>query len=136
MTLGNRLRHFRFEHGYTRETAAHLLGVSFSALEKWESDKRRPTPEKILRLARLYGVDVSILVGETLTVKEEKSQLIALALQYREMLAVLDSLDEPIRTEIVQRIKSLKLTSPLEDAGNPNLPFASSASSHRRKKLS
>ena len=65
MSFGKRLRQRRDEMGYTREDVASRLGVSFSAVQKWENDERRPTLSMSGKIAELFGTTVSELVGDS-----------------------------------------------------------------------
>jgi transcriptional regulator with XRE-family HTH domain len=107
MSLGTRLHSLRKERGYSREKAAALLGVSFSALEKWETGKRRPTRLKAKQLADFYGLTVSELVGDTLTFKEEKKQKTNLVQKYSRILAALEKMDETMVWELTERIEAM-----------------------------
>lgn len=133
MTLGKRLRQFRDKLGYSRETAAHMLGVSFSSLEKWETDKRKPTLAKAQKLAQLYGVDVSSLVGDTLPKKEEDAELLELAFEYKDILMAFTTMDEVVLHKLMSRIMDIAETFPGGDARKANI---SKASSSRMKKSS
>lgn len=101
MTLGNRLRQFRNHKGYSRETAASMLGVSFSSLEKWETNRRRPTLKMAQKLAVLYGVEIDELIGDTLTFKAEKALLARLAKKYEAVLLQFESMNEHKRAELL-----------------------------------
>lgn len=107
MSLGTRLHSLRKERGYSREKAAALLGVSFSALEKWETGKRRPTLLKAKQLADFYGLTVAELVGDTPTFKEEKKQKTNLAQKYRRILAALEKMDATMVLELTERIEAM-----------------------------
>lgn len=64
MTTGKKIRRLRQKHGYTQETLAELLHVSFQAVSCWERDEYRPELDKLLKLADLFGVSLSSLVDE------------------------------------------------------------------------
>jgi transcriptional regulator with XRE-family HTH domain len=126
MSLGKRLRQFRNERGYSRETAATLLNVSFSSLEKWESDKRVPTLKMAQKLSVLYGVDVDELIGTTLSTKAEKARLARLAQKYEKVLMQFESTDEKFLNELLSRIEAAMSLFPREDArSNVNQSAAS-----------
>jgi len=63
MSLGKRIRELREERGQTRGQLAVLLGVSYWALSKWETDERRPDHEALVRLSEHFGVSVDWLLG-------------------------------------------------------------------------
>ena len=126
MTLGKRLRQFRNEHGFSREEAASRLNVSFSSLEKWESDKRVPTLEMAQRLSVLYEVDVDELIGDTLSVKAEKARLARLAQKYEKVLMQFEATDEKFLGELLSRLEAAMSLFPRKDArSNVNQSVAS-----------
>ena len=54
--LGESIRKLRKEAGFTQEQLAEALGVSVSAVHKWESGKARPTAEKQARLSEVLDI--------------------------------------------------------------------------------
>ena len=62
MTIGEKLKTLRRQHGLTQEQLAEKLGVSRQALSKWESDASIPDTENIIRLARLFDVTTDHLL--------------------------------------------------------------------------
>ena len=126
MTLGKRLRQFRNERGYSREAAASLLNVSFSSLEKWESDKRVPTLQMAQRLSTLYRVDVDELIGDTLSAKAEKARLARLAQKYEKVLMQFEATDEKFLQDLLSRLEAAMSLFPRKDArSNVNQSVAS-----------
>ena len=63
--LGDRLRHFRERAGLTREQVAGLAERGFHTVASWEQGKRAPRVHQLQGLARLYGVSMGELIGET-----------------------------------------------------------------------
>lgn len=53
----------RVRAGLSRRKVADALGVSVSAVNMWEQGERTPKPESLVKLAELYGVNVSVLLG-------------------------------------------------------------------------
>ena len=51
----------RVRAGLSRRKVADALGVSVSAVNMWEQGERTPKPESLVKLAELYGVNVSVL---------------------------------------------------------------------------
>lgn len=55
MTLGNRLKTLRKNHGFTQDDLASRLGYkSFTTIQKWESDDALPPVSVLEKLANLY----------------------------------------------------------------------------------
>ena len=51
MTTGEKIRYFRTSHELTQEQLASQSGLSISALQKYESDDRKPKPEHLLKIS-------------------------------------------------------------------------------------
>lgn len=62
MTIGEKLKILRRQHGLTQEQLAEKLGVSRQALSKWESDASVPDTENIIRLAHLFDITTDHLL--------------------------------------------------------------------------
>ncbi|HVW79363.1 MAG TPA: XRE family transcriptional regulator [Mycobacteriales bacterium] len=63
--LGERLREARRARGLSQEEVADELGVSRPTLVAMEQGKRRPRPEELVTLARIYGRQVHELARQT-----------------------------------------------------------------------
>ena len=62
MTLSQRLKALRTEHGFTQELVAASLGVSRQAVSKWENGTSEPSTSNLFALAKLYGISVTELL--------------------------------------------------------------------------
>lgn len=68
LTIGERLKDLRVERKLTLEELADAVGISKSALGKYESDNGKDiSPYSIVRLADFYGVSADYLMGRTET---------------------------------------------------------------------
>lgn len=65
MSFGERLRQLRENNGKTREELAQFLGVSYSAVSKYEADNRIPSNAILTRIAEYFGVTTDFLLGKT-----------------------------------------------------------------------
>lgn len=61
--LGENLRKFRKENGYTQKFLAEYLSLERSTYSKYEVS-RNPDLDSIIQLAALYGVSVDELIGD------------------------------------------------------------------------
>lgn len=61
--IGERLRAARKEMGLTQTELAERLGISFVGVSQWESGKRNPKKETLVRLAAILDVPVSYFLG-------------------------------------------------------------------------
>lgn len=64
-TLGGRLARARRTQGMAQSAAARALGVSLRCLGLWEQGATEPRASDLLRLALLYKVAPSTLLGVT-----------------------------------------------------------------------
>ncbi len=65
MTLGERIQTYRKRAGLSQEALAEQLGVSRQAVSKWELDSAQPDLDKVVALARLFGITTdALLLGE------------------------------------------------------------------------
>ena len=73
MTIGQRIALKRKELGLSQEALGEELGVSRQAIYKWESDGAVPEVEKLVQLARRFGVSVGWLLGVEETERREST---------------------------------------------------------------
>ena len=59
MKIGENLKKFRKESGYSQQQVAEILKVDQSNISRWERDLSRPDYENLVALAKLYEVSVS-----------------------------------------------------------------------------
>lgn len=63
--LGNRIKALREELGLKQEDLANKMLVSPSAIGMYETNKREPNNELILKLAQFFNVSTDYLLGKT-----------------------------------------------------------------------
>lgn len=68
MTIGEKLQMLRKAKGISQEQLAAEISVSRQAVSKWELDESVPDTEKVIMLAKFYGVSLDYLLLD----KEEK----------------------------------------------------------------
>ena len=59
MTLGQRIQALRKQHGLSQEGLGERLGVSRQAISRWEMDGAVPEVDKLIAMARLFGVSLN-----------------------------------------------------------------------------
>lgn len=62
MTFGEKLQDLRRKAGMSQDALAEKLEVSRQAVSKWERDEAMPETEKVLRIAKLFGVSLDELL--------------------------------------------------------------------------
>ena len=63
--LNNRLKELRAKFGYTQHDLAHKLNTSYGAVGNWESGKRTPDTETLIKMANIFNTTVDYLLGRT-----------------------------------------------------------------------
>lgn len=63
MTLGDRIKSQRKKLGLTQIAFAKNFQISHGAIAMWETNKRQPDNDTMLRLADFFGVSVDYLLG-------------------------------------------------------------------------
>lgn len=63
--LAERLREMRTSHGMSRQMVADRLGVSATAVYKWENGQTEPDLTKLRQLALIFGTTIDELCGNT-----------------------------------------------------------------------
>lgn len=61
--IGRKIRLLREQAGLTQEDVAEAMEVSRQAVSKWEANLSRPSSENLIRLARLFKVDLTDIIG-------------------------------------------------------------------------
>lgn len=62
MTIGNMVNKLRTNANMSQEKFAELLGVSRQSVQKWESDASLPELDKLIKIAKYFGISLDALV--------------------------------------------------------------------------
>ena len=65
MEFSERLKKLRKDTGLTQVDVASKLGISQQAYASWESEKKKPTQENLVKLSKILNVSVDYLLGNT-----------------------------------------------------------------------
>ena len=63
MTIGQNIKKFRKDKGYTQKDLAEMVGVSVQAISKWETDVGYPDISQIVPLASALNVSIDDIFG-------------------------------------------------------------------------
>ena len=63
ITVGKRIRQARELAGFTQEKLAETIGVSRTAVSRWESGEIDPTIEHLIQLTHVLKVSADFLLG-------------------------------------------------------------------------
>ena len=66
-TVGTRIKKIRDERGIKQETIANEMGITQSTYGRLEKDDNRLTATKLIKIAEILNVSVSLLFGEKAT---------------------------------------------------------------------
>ena len=61
--LAENLIYYRKKKGMSQEKVSEYLEVSRQAVTKWEANTSRPSSDNLIKLAKLFEVDVDTLLG-------------------------------------------------------------------------
>jgi transcriptional regulator with XRE-family HTH domain len=67
--FGEKLRALRERHGMTQQKLAAELGFTHAHLYRLETGKKKPNAELLVKLSRLFGVSVDVLVKDELNIE-------------------------------------------------------------------
>ena len=63
MIFGERLKELRMAHNMSQMDLANALGISQSAIAKWELHKTEPTASSIIEIAKFFDESADYLLG-------------------------------------------------------------------------
>ena len=86
--LNEKIKQYRKSKGYTQETLAQQLGVVRQTVSKWEKGFSVPDAELLQRLAEVLEVGVDDLLGTTVLVEKENSEIAQQLARINEQLAI------------------------------------------------
>ena len=64
MRIGENIRALRKARGLTQEQLAGMLGISFQAVSKWETDTNTPDLSLLPKIAKVLGTSIDQLFSE------------------------------------------------------------------------
>lgn len=64
LSMGEKLKKLRQSNRYTQEYVANYIGRTKSFVCMYESDKRSPGKDTLIKLSRLFGVSLDYLIGK------------------------------------------------------------------------
>ena len=86
--LNEKIKQYRKSKGYTQETLTQQLGVVRQTVSKWEKGFSVPDAELLQRLAEVLEVGVDDLLGTTVLVEKENSEIAQQLARINEQLAI------------------------------------------------
>lgn len=65
MEFGKRLRELRIKKGISQKDVAEALSISVNAISQYETNKRFPDQEVLVKLCKFYKISADYLLGLT-----------------------------------------------------------------------
>ena len=96
MKIGEKIKELRKARNISQESLAKVLGVSFQAISKWETNTTTPDISIIPSIASYFGVSIDELFDHNVFENEKKIDAICREAAYYR-------LDDPIRAEEILR---------------------------------
>lgn len=81
--LAVRIKRLRIASGLTQGQLGALIGISSTAVGKWEAGEFLPKGRYVVKLASALGIDVSALLGETPTSIDDLAEEVRLVAAFR-----------------------------------------------------
>lgn len=63
-TVGDRIKRYRKQNKMTQGELGKMLGVAFTTVSSWERGANNPLMDNITKMARLWNVNVSDIMGD------------------------------------------------------------------------
>ncbi len=106
MELGNILAQLRKEKGLSQRELATSLGVSNGAVAMWETNRRQPDIEMLIRIAQFYNVSIDYLFGNIQVLSTTKMQNLSSTeiklIKYYQSVLNLNELDTKTKNKITE----------------------------------
>ena len=100
--LSDNIKSLRKQNGYSQETLANQLNVVRQTISKWETGQSVPDADMLEKLAAVFEVPVSTLLGNNFSANNETSQNEHIAKQ-------LSILNEQLANQARSRKRTLKI---------------------------
>lgn len=103
----NIVRELRKKKGIQQKELAIEIGVSIPTVSDWENGKKDPAGERLQKLAKYFGVDELVILGqEVLTIGLDDSQ-VPKTPEARSVSAGMDKLPKVQREMILNMVKAM-----------------------------
>ena len=110
MTVGEKIRKFRINQGYTQKELAIMSGLSESAIRNYELGNRFPSSEQLEKIAAALGLNVSIFldfnietVGDVLSLLFAIDDSVNLSLSETEDQKIILDFDNPMMQDFFKK---------------------------------
>lgn len=106
MELGNILAQLRKEKKLSQRELAISLGVSNGAVAMWETNRRQPDLEMLIKIAHFYNVSIDYLLGNIQVLSNTKTQNLSSIelklIKYYQNVLNINELDTKIKNRLTE----------------------------------
>lgn len=123
MKIGHIISKLRYDKGYSQIEMAEKLGVTKGAVGMWETDKRKPDYDALIKIADLFDVTTDYLLSHS--VKEPlKDNIFKTDEITLRMMHTFEMLDEDYKDILIGEAKKLLKQQRLEEKNGLSLKQA------------
>ena len=123
MKVGHIISKLRYKNGYTQIELAEKIGVTKGAIGMYETDKRQPNYDVLIKLADLFNVTTDYLLSHNNSYNDSNT-MIESDPTVNKLLATFSLLDEDNKDILLGKSKELLKQQRLEEKRNTLLPTA------------
>lgn len=109
MNFGDRLKYLRKSKGINQEDLANILGLTRSAVSKWEAAENTPPADVLVRIADYFDISLDCLCGRPGAVGSNVEKATVIDAQSMRLLSYYDKLNDIGKREAIIRILELCL---------------------------
>ena len=121
MKIGHVISKLRYDEGYSQVELAEKLGVTKGAIGMWETDKRKPDYDTLIKIADIFNVTTDYLLSRTVSPRHKENVENHNSTTTR-ILAAFEMLDEDNKDILIGEAKKLLKQQRLEEkSGTPPL---------------
>ncbi len=123
MKIGHVISKLRYEKGYSQIEMAEKLGVTKGAVGMWETDKRKPDYDALIKIADLFNVTTDYLLSHSVSesfkdiIREKDDTTLR-------MINTFEMLDEDYKDILIGEAKKLLKQQRLEEKNGISLKQA------------
>ncbi|MEI4617623.1 helix-turn-helix transcriptional regulator [Bacillus cereus] len=106
-SIGGRIKEVRNDLGMTQRALADEIGVNFTMVSLYESNKREPSKGTVAKISKLTNVsaDYLLCLSDHKTLDQDKSR--AVTKEVDEIMERINNLDPEKRAAIINLIKNI-----------------------------
>ena len=112
MNIGNVIKKYRKELGYTQEEMANRLGVTTPAVNKWENGNSNPDIELLAPIARLLHISLDTLLSFHENLTDLEIEELIHKMEKKQLLNNVDTLGDFQKSQLYKHMKFREVENP------------------------